>query len=104
MGLLSDHVSLRFCGDIATIKRLRAEGVDVTKRSIGGLTAIMVAAGHGHTATVNFLKEEGASIIEKSDEGFSALHFAILHEKLSLVQCFFEEAGAIISDTTTITE
>jgi hypothetical protein len=86
-------------GDLATIKRLYADGVNLTDRGLGGLTAIMVTAMHGHTTTVKFLHTKGASIFEKNDNGSSALHLAAWDGNLSLVQYFPEEAGASISQT-----
>jgi ankyrin repeat protein len=87
-------------GDLAAIKRLHAEGVDVTERDAYGFTAIILAAMHGHAATVKFLQEAGASVTEKDDHGVSALHFAAFHGDMSLVQYFLQEAGANISDVT----
>jgi hypothetical protein len=61
-------------GDLATIKRLHAEGVDMTMRRThtSGLTAVMVAvaARNGHTTVVKFLQATGASITEKNNGGF----------------------------------
>jgi hypothetical protein len=74
--------------------------VDVTERSEHGFTAIMVAAGRGHTETVKVLQAAGASITEKDDYGCSALHYAASYGNLSLLQNLLQEAGARISDET----
>jgi hypothetical protein len=87
-------------GDLATVKRLHAEGVDVTERDAYGFTAIMLAAMHVHIATVKFLHAAGASITERNDHGVSALHFAAFNGDMSLVQYILQEAGADISDVT----
>jgi hypothetical protein len=87
-------------GDLATIKRLHAEGVDVTERGIRDFTAMMVAAINGHATTVKFLYAAGASIIEKNHGGLSALHFAATCGKFTIIQYFLKEAGASISDAT----
>jgi hypothetical protein len=87
-------------GDLATIKRLRAEGVDVTEHGAHGVTAIMVAARHDHSTVVKFLQAAGASVVEKDDTGCSAVHYAAMKGNLSLVQYFYQEAGASISDVT----
>jgi ankyrin repeat protein len=48
---------------LATIKRLYAEGVDVTQGDGAGRTAIMIAVRNGHATTVKFLHAAGASNI-----------------------------------------
>jgi hypothetical protein len=87
-------------GDVATIKRLHAEGVDVTERGEHGFTAIMSAAGNGNTATVKFLQAAGASMTARDDREFSALYFAALFGKLALVQYILKESGESISYVT----
>jgi ankyrin repeat protein len=91
-------------GDLATIKRLHAEGVDLTKCNEDGTTAIMLATIHGQTATVKFLQTAGASIIEKNIGGFSAMMFAAWNDRWALVQYFIQECGASISDATSYGE
>jgi ankyrin repeat protein len=85
-------------GDLATIKRLHAEGVDMTERDKYGSTTFMVAAAHGHTATVKFLQASGASITERNNGGHSTLLCAALLGKSSMVQYLLQEAGASISE------
>jgi hypothetical protein len=86
--------------DLATIKRLHADGVDMTERGEDGTTAIMVAAGQGHATTVMFLHAAGASFLEKNAYGYSALHYAALRGKFSPLQCFLQETGASITYAT----
>jgi hypothetical protein len=97
---MSDLLRAAADGNLAAIKRLHAEGVDVTERGAYGFTAIMLAAMRGHIATVKFLHAAGASITEKNNSGFSALLYAAACGKLSILQYFLEEAGASISDVT----
>jgi hypothetical protein len=87
-------------GDLATIIRHHAEGVDVTERGVNGITAIMLAAANGDATMLNFLHAAGASITERNDHGHSAVRYALSYGKLPIVQYFFQEAGARISDAT----
>ena len=59
-------------GDLATIKRLRAEGVDVTAKcdTQKGYTAIMFAAMNGHATPDKVLHEAGARAVEKNSGGY----------------------------------
>jgi ankyrin repeat protein len=98
---MEDLLEAALDGDLATIKRLQAEGVDVTHAHVrSGVTAIMVGAWYGHSTMVKFLCTAGASVVEKNDHGCSALHFAADSNKISLIQYFLQEAGASISDAT----
>jgi ankyrin repeat protein len=92
------HAASRW--ELAAIKRLYAEGVDVTERGEQGFTAIMLAAMNGHIATVKFLQAAGATINERNENGFSALLLAAAHGRFPLVEYFLQEAGASISDAT----
>jgi hypothetical protein len=87
-------------GDLATIMRLHAEGVDVSERDMDGRTAIMLAAGNGRAKVVRFLQAAGASIFERDDHGCSALNLAALYGRLSLLRYFLQETGASINDVT----
>jgi ankyrin repeat protein len=87
-------------GDLSTIRRLHAEGVDVTQRGRFGITAIMLAVEHNNATTVIYLQAAGASITEKYDDGFSALHLAVNRGRLALLKYFLQEDGGRISDTT----
>jgi hypothetical protein len=87
-------------GDLATIKRLLAEGARVSKRGTHGITAIMMAALRGRTTTVKLLHAAGASIAEKNSYGYSALHYAAMRGQLLTLQYFLQEAGASISKAT----
>jgi ankyrin repeat protein len=85
-------------GDLATIRRLHAEGVDLTQRGRFGTTAIMLAAEHDHARTVKYLQSAGARITEKYDDGFSALHLAAHRGRLALLKHFLQEDGGRISN------
>jgi hypothetical protein len=89
------------CWQPWAIKRLHAEGVDVTQRDSDGVTSIMLAVYcNGHASTVKFLLTAGASTMDKDNSGYNTLlHTAIFGEVL-LLQYFLQEAGASFIDTT----
>jgi ankyrin repeat protein len=87
-------------GHLTTIKRLYAEGVDVTERDSNGVTAIMMAVCNDHALTVKFLQAAGASTMDRDNRGFNTLLYAAMYGKLSLLQYCLQETGASISDTS----
>lgn len=58
-------------GDLATIKKLAAEGVDINASTQYGATALSFAADKGHIEVVRFLLESGADP-NKSDTFYQA--------------------------------
>ena len=58
-------------GDLATIKKLAAEGVDINASTQYGATALSFAADKGHIEVVRFLLEKGADP-NKSDTFYRA--------------------------------
>jgi ankyrin repeat protein len=58
---VSDVLEAAANEDLATIKRLHAEGVDVTECGEDGFTAIMEAAVQGHATTVKLLQSVSRS-------------------------------------------
>jgi ankyrin repeat protein len=97
---MDDLKNAAWNGDLAVIKRLDAEGVDVMERDVDGFTAIMVAARRGHTTLVKFLQAAGASITERNHHGYSALLLAAMCGHLSMAQYLLKEAGASITEAT----
>jgi len=53
--------------------------VDINKRNLEGITALMCAAGNGHLELVQYLLDNGAHINARSTEGGTALYFAFFH-------------------------
>lgn len=49
-------------GDVETLGRLLAAGVDIDDREAHGQTALMLAARIGHQPVVTFLVERGADL------------------------------------------
>ncbi|KAL2607645.1 hypothetical protein R1flu_026218 [Riccia fluitans] len=66
-------------GDLDSVKELRSQGcADPTARTVGGLTAVHLAASRGHTEVVkklvNWLQSNTGARV--SDHGFTPLHLA----------------------------
>jgi hypothetical protein len=99
---MSDLLYAAAAGDLATIKRLHAEGADMSERGMNGVTAIIMAAVDGNVKTVKCLQAAGASITERTDGGFSPMHYAALNGRLSLVQYFLQEAKVSIREANNV--
>ncbi|WP_181701994.1 quinoprotein dehydrogenase-associated putative ABC transporter substrate-binding protein [Chthonobacter albigriseus] len=61
---------------IELAEALRAKGADLDARSVHGVTAAMIAAGHNNAAMVGFLAEAGADLTARSNDGRTALDIA----------------------------
>ena len=93
--ILKDNVELYFAareGEKAEIKSLLSIGmIDVNiSASPDGLTALMMAAGRGHTDIVLLLLDHGATLNTEDRHGLSALHHAALNEKIDTVHLLFD--------------
>jgi uncharacterized protein len=60
-------------GDLATVKKLIAEGADVNAADAGGRTPIIEAAWAGHVDVVKFLVEKSADVTIMDNAGYTAL-------------------------------
>jgi ankyrin repeat protein len=63
-------------GDVATVKRLAEEGVEINGQSPNGTTALIAAAKNGQKEAVTELIELGADLTIVDSEGLSALDWA----------------------------
>jgi ankyrin repeat protein len=64
-------------GDVTTVDRLLAAGIDVNSRDRHGQTALMLAALRGHTAVVERLIAAGADLNNTAKYRLSALMLAV---------------------------
>jgi hypothetical protein len=89
-------------GDLATIKRLLADGTaSIDERTEDGNTALTLAAGGGQIATIKWLLEfGGSSISEKCRLGRTALISAVVNDEIAVVQWLLTMGGANITDAT----
>jgi ankyrin repeat protein len=89
-------------GDLATIKRLLADGTaDINERTRDGSSALTLAALEGHLSTVQWLLVAGGSrICEKNARGDTALINSVITGHLAVVQWLLTTGGASITDTT----
>ena len=90
------HVAARR-GDIATVKALLTNKEIVNAKNIGEWTALMEAAGGGHTAIVQALLDAGADINVKDNEGgLTALIVAAALGQTDVVKVLLD-AGADVN-------
>jgi hypothetical protein len=81
-------------GDVATIKRMLAEGVDVNVQGPQGVQPLHEAAYHGHVDAVRVLVEVGAEVEASDAGGATPLHTAAYQGHLALVKTLVLELGA----------
>lgn len=72
-------------GDLATVKKLIADGASVNSRFRDGFTALMTAAVAGHIPIVSFLIERGANLDLVDNHGVTALMYAASHGQADIV-------------------
>ncbi|KAK7196979.1 Ankyrin repeats (many copies)/Ankyrin repeats (3 copies)/Ankyrin repeat [Novymonas esmeraldas] len=60
-----------------------------------GQTALLLAAGRGHTAIVRFLVEHGADLMRQNGRGQSALHRAVNRGNVELVEYLVSTSEAV---------
>jgi ankyrin repeat protein len=80
-------------GDVATLGRLLAAGVDIDSRDRYGQTALMRAAAEGHDGAVAFLAQRGADLNHTAKHHLSALMLAIVRGHAAAARALIE-AGA----------
>jgi ankyrin repeat protein len=83
-------------GDVATLGRLLAAGVDIDSRDRYGQTALMRAATEGHAGAVAFLAQRGADLDHTAKYHLSALMLAIVRGHAAAARALIE-AGADLS-------
>jgi outer membrane protein assembly factor BamB len=73
-------------GDLATIKRLGNEGVDVNTRTTYGATALAYACDRGHLDVVRYLVERGAEVNTRDDfYQFAPITWALYKEHTEII-------------------
>ena len=81
-------------GDLATIKRLSAEGVDVNAPTKYGATALSYACDRGHLDVVRFLLEGGADVNSKDDfYEFTPIGWALFNEHAEIVMLLLDKGA-----------
>ena len=87
-------------GDIAEVKRLIEEGVDVNTQDKFGHTALIPASNFGYTEVAQLLIEEGVDVNAQDIEGFTALMKASIRGKTKVAKLLIEEGADInVQDT-----
>ena len=79
---------------------IKAGAKNINAMSYGGYTALMLAAGFGHTETVNALLKAGANanIRKKYDDGITALMWAALNGHTETVNALIEAGADDLTD------
>jgi ankyrin repeat protein len=63
-------------GELATVRKLLAQGLPVDGKEENGATALMRAAAEGRREIVALLLDHGASLRARDEEGWTALMYA----------------------------
>jgi ankyrin repeat protein len=80
-------------GDVATMRSLLAEGIDVDSRDTYGQTALMLAALHGRREVVDLLLQNDADLDVTAKYHLSALMLAVLNHHSEIARALVT-AGA----------
>ncbi len=86
-------------GDLAAVKALVAQGIDVNERNAYGATALMMAAGgtpvtsqtyEGSTEVLAYLIDHGADVNVIAGNDTTALRYAIMHHNIASVRLLLD--------------
>jgi ankyrin repeat protein len=80
-------------GDIASVRKLLDEGVDVNWKNGNGWTALMYASIQGHVEGFKLLLDRGAQIDIKNNDGSSALIIASYNGRFECVRLLLERGA-----------
>ena len=83
-------------GDLAMVKKLLAEGADVSARDSWGGSALMHASSWGHLGIVKELLAQGACINERSSENTTPLMCAASSGQFSVVQYLTKQGADLL--------
>lgn len=82
-------------GDMSSVQRLLADGVDVNSRQQGGGTPLILAAGEGRLDLTCCLVEHGADVDAQYDAGNTALIEASANGHLDVVKYLVEKGADV---------
>jgi ankyrin repeat protein len=82
-------------GQDAIVKELLAEGVDLSKTTINGETALYIAAQEGNAAVVKVLLGAGANADNSRDDGCSPLYIAAQNGHTDVVRALLAKGGTV---------
>ena len=94
-GLPAELIAAVQRGDLATVDRLVAQGVDVDARNAQGDTALMLGAVNGHAGVVRSLLRGAAAVNARRPDGVTALMQAAWKGQNAVAQVLLEH-GAVV--------
>jgi tetratricopeptide (TPR) repeat protein len=80
-------------GDLATLKALAVNNVQVNARGEKGVTALMRAASNGHTEVVKYLIEKGAALNVRKNNGLTPLMHAAFFGHYEVVKVLLDRGA-----------
>jgi ankyrin repeat protein len=80
-------------GDLAAVRKLLDDGVDVNWKDTEGRTALMWASAYGHAEVVKLLLDKGAQIDVQNNGGGMALMWASVNGKVECVRLLLEKGA-----------
>ncbi len=87
--------------DIAKVKRLLANGVDIETKNHGNHTALYIAAAANSIEALRLLLEKGTDINTKNKDGLTALHIAAVNNRIEAVRLLLANGVNILAITNT---
>lgn len=101
---MSPLMDAAYRGDLAAVKRLVAQGINVNEKNAYGATALMMAAGgtpitsqtyDGSTEVLAYLIDHGAEVNVLGGNDTTALRFAVMHHNTDSVKLLLDHGADV---------
>jgi hypothetical protein len=87
-------------GDLALVKELIAEGVDVNYQNFNGETILHIASSRGHLAMVIYLLNKGANINAVTGKSWQPIHHAMRFEHSQVANYLLAHKASLVTKTS----